>query len=614
MVNRIREGIKILPHEKQALIINENAGFGHLLTFNTPESVYEQQPVFLPEPRILFVAAGRLDNREELCSKLDIGLDNRLTDGRLMQAAYLRWGKESPDHLKGDWSYAAYDLDQRELFLARDHHGYTALYYYHDKDCFVFSSSPKGIFALRQFGKKINTRAFLANLLLWKPEEKNLQAYEGLQIVPPGHTLTLKEEKTALNRYWFPEKVPLRIYKNTSDYAEELREIFKEAVRVRMRSYRPVATLLSGGLDSGSVTAMAALLLKQQGETLVTFSHVPLYQKELSQEPPSRRLPDETPQILATASHSENISPLLFNSSHISPVDGFLRIVSMTDSYSHAAWNAFWVSDLSVQARNRGFGTLLTGEMGNGTISYPGISYLLPGNGSTLLKHPGKLLKPVLKRWILKHFPGILDQKLNDFISSVKNSYVKPQVLEEWNIIGDIKKNPSRYAPYYSNAREGMLDLLRVGSNPRCQAGSLRSQAVGIDLRDPTGDRNVIEYCLSIPNSAFFDHKLNNRQIIQKMMKGYLPDPVLFSTRKGLQGADIHYRLRDTGKQVNDLIELLSFYPPVNELMDMKKLQNDWKVIQNSERMNVSNVTFFFKALMFAYFIYISNEKTVSSF
>jgi asparagine synthase (glutamine-hydrolysing) len=605
LLDEMYSGLRHLSHEKYSIQVEKNAGFAHLLTYGTPEDLFEIQPAYFSEQDILIVSEGRLDNRQSLSEKLGIKLNKELADGKLISLAFLKWGKESPKYLYGDWSFAVYNYREEELFIARDHHGYTAVYYHYSNDRFVFGSSAKCILSLSDFHKKINYRHFLGNLLLWESDDKSMQAYEKLCIIPPAHTLTYKNGKIELTRFWFPENIPEKNYKTKEIYSEELKEVFKEAVRARLRSYKPVTSFLSGGLDSSAVSSIAAYLLAQKGKELSTFSHVPLYKEQLlSVTRDSRVMFDETSNILATVGKARNITPFLLNSYHISPIEGVIAAVEKFDSYFHAASSAFWLVDLPEQASRMGFGSILSGEMGNGSISYTGVDYLLPFNHPSLAYYPGKRFKQLLKPCVFKYFPEYYAGKNNSLLSYIRNSYVNQEVLRDWDIENDMIRCGKEFIRYYPNAKAGMLHLLGIGENPRCQFGKIRSNEFGIDYRDPTGDVNVIEYCLSIPNDVFFNKRQESKQVIKRMMKDYLPQEILFSKRKGLQASDILYRLQNDKTNVNDLLHTLSASSKVKDYFEIQKLEKDWLKIQKSgESFSMLQIQTFVKTLMFGYFL-----------
>ncbi len=340
-------GIAQFPHERKAFLVKDNIAFGHALTYNTPEAVYEQMPIYLPENQLFFVAEGRIDNRVELATALDIGLHSALSDGELMLKAYLKWGEAAPDKLLGDWSFAAFDVRNQELFIARDHHGYTSLFYHFANGQFVFGSSIKSLLALDFVPKKINKEYLIRGLALWHKETgDNQTSYEGIYTLSPAHTLKLKNGQVELKRYWFPENIAPIYHKNHQDYSEELREILTEAVNARLRSYKPVASMLSGGLDSSTVSFLAAELLAKQGMRLPTLSHVPLYTEELKKIKETNQFFDESPYITATAQAAGNIDALLLNSVQLKPTEGIFKVIGCHNSVIHAACNAYWLVDI----------------------------------------------------------------------------------------------------------------------------------------------------------------------------------------------------------------------------------------------------------------------------
>ena len=91
----------------------------------------------------LFTASARLDNREELCERFGLSPAGRLqvADERLVMLAWEAWGEGAPEHLDGDWAFAAWDGQRRRLFLARDPLGNTGLYYLSQPPFFAFCSA-----------------------------------------------------------------------------------------------------------------------------------------------------------------------------------------------------------------------------------------------------------------------------------------------------------------------------------------------------------------------------------------------------------------------------------------------------------------------------------------
>ena len=104
----------------------------------TDESVNLFECFELRDSRFLFAGSGRVDNKKELGSYLNTA---SISDYELLGLAYLKWGKDAPNYILGDWSFAVFDTFEKELFIARDHHGYTAIYYMQHGNTFHFSSN-----------------------------------------------------------------------------------------------------------------------------------------------------------------------------------------------------------------------------------------------------------------------------------------------------------------------------------------------------------------------------------------------------------------------------------------------------------------------------------------
>lgn len=350
---------------------DSRCGLGQCLLFNTPEAVHERLPRWVPEARLAITAEARIDNRDELCDHFAIPPADRpvTPDSELILRAYLKWGEASPEHLLGDWSFAIWHPAERKLFLARDHHGNTSLCYWRQGEQFAFASSPQALHALGA-PRRLN-ELYLAQVLISWPAYHGPQTIDlDIQRLPPAHAMTVTPQGTRVWRYWRLEDTPELRLPNRDDYVQGFLEVYDEAVRCRLRSYRPVGVTLSGGLDSGSVTALAARELARQGQRLTAFTAVPLYDTTRTVGP--QRFGDETEYATATAAFCGNVDHILLDSAQVTPMAGIRRTLAIMPEPAHAASNFFWITDLLEQARVAGLGTLLTGQGGNATVSWTG--------------------------------------------------------------------------------------------------------------------------------------------------------------------------------------------------------------------------------------------------
>lgn len=256
--------------------ISESVGLGHRMLWTTPESLLEKLPLADESEEFVITSHARIDNREELISKLNF--DNypseKIADSQIILAAYKKWGEECPQYLLGDFAFAIWDKLKSILFCARDHFGIKPFYYYKQNQFFAFGSEIKALLCLPQVPQQLN-EVRIGDFLAMMMEDKTITTYQDVLRLPPAHSMVVSQSGISLRCYWALD--PHREIKMDSDeaYAEEFRKIFTEAVRCRLRSAFPIASHLSGGLDSSAITCVARnLLLEERKTKLHTISNI----------------------------------------------------------------------------------------------------------------------------------------------------------------------------------------------------------------------------------------------------------------------------------------------------------------------------------------------------
>lgn len=187
------------------------------------------------------------------------------TDTEVLMAAYDYWGAECLDKLNGMWAFALYDRAEGQLFAARDRFGVKPFYYYLSDDRLVWASEIKALLPALPGGPKANIPRLLDNILLGAFDHTSETMFEGVRQLQPGCYLRFDVPafSLAVTRYYDID----RITPNQRSYRENTRrfkELFIDAVRLRLRSDVPVGSCLSGGLDSSSIVCVAAGLLKNE--------------------------------------------------------------------------------------------------------------------------------------------------------------------------------------------------------------------------------------------------------------------------------------------------------------------------------------------------------------
>ena len=577
MLQSMYEPLKGFPQQKSDKIQKDEAAFGRVLRYQTPEDVFDSQPVYLQQPDIIFTAQGRIDNREELYAALGIQANDTVSDSYFMLIAYLKYGKTVQQKLKGDWCLAVYDYQTKELFITRDTMGYTAIYYYNTSQYFAFSTSLKSLLALPYFNKELNESYFVSFLSLWNFNELiegNQTLYKQVFFLKAGFTLSLKKNQISINQYWPPANITETYYKNKLDYTDRMSELINKAVKARLRSHKPVASMLSGGLDSSMVSYIAATLLKQQNQSLTTFSHVPLFKSNLTDNPMANsRVVDETPLIKALVEASGNINAQYMDSAQLSPWQGSIESIEVLDGFLHGASNAYWLVDIYKTSAQQGYGVLLTGEGGNGSTSFAGLDYQRPHSLNRFIRTPYNYLRrQIAKPLVLKYFRSM--SVFNDLEAQIKSGYLSAVMLAKYNIMADIGKKDSGFLKYYQHVLDSKIYFHSL-YQMRSLLGATFGNHYGIELRDPTTDVDLMNFFYTIPNEVFFDNNFTNRMLVKRMMHNQMPDEVLFAKNKGLQSSDILYRVRNSKTEIINELPRLETSGIVAEYIEMGKLKKD---------------------------------------
>ena len=248
----------------EGLWIQGPVGLGHRMLHTTPESLQEKQPLADETGNLCLTLDGRVDNREELRAALEAkGAKLRTdTDAELVLRAYEVWGEECPKQILGDFAFAIWDGRNRQLFCARDILGIKPFYYYTDGCTFLFASQLRQLFEDPAV-PRVPNEGMIGEYLAMAVTSQEETLYRGILRLPQAHVLIVHPSKVRKERYWDVD--PAREIRHGSDeeYAEQFLEIFKEAVRCRLRSHKLVGADLSGGLDSSSVVSVAQSLYRE---------------------------------------------------------------------------------------------------------------------------------------------------------------------------------------------------------------------------------------------------------------------------------------------------------------------------------------------------------------
>ncbi|MBU3564462.1 asparagine synthase (glutamine-hydrolyzing) [Polynucleobacter sp. MWH-HuK1] len=197
-----------------------------------------------------------LDLQQELAGKGHVF--RSLTDTEVLLAAYREWGVDCLSRLNGMFAFALYDAAMQKVFLARDRAGEKPLFYSLSGGCLRFASELKGLLSDPAISKHLDAEAMDCFLAMgFVPGERCI--IHGVKKLPPAHALTfdLKQGAAKVWKYWQLPAPTRESCQNERALENDLEALLEDAVRRQMVADVPVGVLLSGGVDSSLITAMA---------------------------------------------------------------------------------------------------------------------------------------------------------------------------------------------------------------------------------------------------------------------------------------------------------------------------------------------------------------------
>jgi asparagine synthase (glutamine-hydrolysing) len=485
----------------------------------------------------LFV--GRLDNRGHLIRSLKDqpvvdGDAGPCTDSALIVAAYQSFGDGFVDRIDGDFAIAVFDGRRSRLLLARDRLGMRPLCYTRTKGAFLFGTDAKALLAYPGIEAAPDDTA-LADFVLYflAADSWTRTFFRNIHSLPPGHLLIADADGVAVRRYFeFDTSARLRL-PDIRAYAAALHDVFTASVRKRLRSERPVAVALSGGLDSSYIFCAAERLVREEpglcpavlGLHLDGLPGTPSdecrFIEEIERTYGCRidRLP-EAPGFLEDA-------PQEVWSSESPRVDRLSRQGRLMRTRAHEA----------------GAARLLTGHWGDQVLSDSDylLDLLKSGRWRSLRRHA--------ERWRVST-PQLTARLARRLVTRVAPPPVVSVVRlarargETWQsgwftppfraLLRDrfLAERPA--APLAGTSHAGAIHRQsRLPYHVHCMEWNVRVGAgSGLDVAFPYLDRDLIQFLMSIPGEIQ-SHDGVSRGLMRQAMRGTVPDAIVERRDKG---------------------------------------------------------------------------------
>lgn len=535
---------------------DKEVGFGCLALPGMPNEF--SMPVSDKEKTISVVFQGQLYNITELQTLSESGSPN---PGAQVLYLYKKFGDDFVQKLNGKFAFAIYDRKQGRIILGRDRVGIEPLFYFHDADQVVFSTSLASIVNLPEVGKELDYRA-VYQFLLFCYNPALFTFFKNVNKLRPGHLLVIENGKADLKRYWNLSFADQR-NSDEAEVSDRLLELMKDAVKIRFDKNQKRGVFLSGGMDSST---MVALTSEHAENRLSTFSFRCRGESF-----------DESHYAKIMADHYRTQHHLVeYSPDHVELIQEIASL--MDEPFGDLGINiASYL--LGREAQNE-VTNIFTGDGGDELYGGHPV-YEADKMAERIEKTPGFLLKPILA--VAAQLPD--SEKKKNFIVKAKRFAISVNFPRElfshrWRIYytpaemkqlvnADVWAEISDYNPYeeiyqFNREADGNDILSRsLYSDYQTVVGFyLRRMGLlkhfGIDTRFPLLDHRLIEYTSTIPSDLKIKGMSDTKYIFKKSMEKVLPHDIVY--RKDKLGHSIPMKnwMRDNPKVKGFIEDVLS--------------------------------------------------------
>ncbi len=484
------------------------------------------------------------------------------SDTEVLIKSYMEFGEDCVNQFVGMWAFAIWDKKKNNFFLSRDNFGEKPLYYYIDKNNFVFGSEIKFIKSICKKKFKINQNQIYKNLFLgYKSLTKSNETfYETIINLENGSNITVDLSlNLTKKKYWLP-KLNINKKMTSQDAIEGTKHYLKESMRLRLRSDVPIAFCLSGGVDS---TLLASIAKKEFNKKINTFSIIDKdlrYNEEININITNKNLNSKNYKIFLEGKKKKFLS----------------RIKKLTNHHDGPiATNSYYIhSFLSEEISKNGFKVAISGT---------GADELFTGYYDHFLLHfenqkKSKNFKKLINDWKKYIYPILNNKNLKDPFLYIKDNEDRSNVYEEkFNIksYSTKKRNLKFDEINYCGEllRNRMLNELFNEVVPIIlKHDDLNSMLFSVENRSPYLDKFLVEFALTIPPNLLISDGYQ-KKILRDASKKYISEKIYKDRIKKGFNSSISSLIQI--KKPNDLDKFINKNDPINNLINIKMLKKN---------------------------------------
>lgn len=507
----------------------------------------------------VIVYNGELYNTDEVRQELLARGHNfySRSDTEVILVGYLEWGPACVEHYNGIFAFAIWNDGDETLYLAKDRIGVKPLFYSYQNNRFIFASEQKALLANPYVEPKINLEGLAEILVLGPARTPGHGVFNQISEVKPGHYLILNRNGLKTGTYWALESCHHEDDLKTT--LEKVRHLFCDAVSRQMVADVPVCTLLSGGIDSSAITAVAAQELKRQGNRPIHTYSVGFIDNDIHFKPSNFQPDSDNPWIKVTVEYL-NTKHHYINLDTMEQIEALDTAVHARDLPGMADVDASLL--LFCAQIKKGATVALSGECADEIFGgYPWFHRENFINSGT--------------------FPWSTNIDMREKVSShdLQKQLNPIQYIQDryQEALSEVPKIPGEGAGE-ARIREILYLTITRWMPTLLDRKDRMSMAVGLEVRVPFCDHRLVEYVWNIPWDV---KQLKGREkgLLREALAGILPDDVLWRKKSPYPKTHNPQYLQATKNLVKNI--LADKNSPILPLIDVALVNN---MLANSQK------------------------------
>lgn len=536
-------------------------GLGQAQLYSTFSSYSEKCP-FHFENRFHIVSDSRVDGKEELISLLKSDfpfLNLKTPDSELILFSYVKWKERCVEYIIGDFAFFIWDSQKQKLFAARNHTGSIPLYYSRLNDGIILSNTLNCIKKHPEITLELNYKAIGDFLLFRQNWDMETTSFKNIYRIPPGSYLVWQDEMITIKNFWEPPETDEQ-YKSLKkhDYYEEFLEIFTKAVSDRLIAPK-MDILLSGGMDSSSVAAIASELIKKNNSS-INLNAINVSLKSL--------LDDNEWYFAKKLSKHLNISYTQLGDTENHIRDSYIDKLNLPEP-------SLWCTHLSLNVlidyllMKKNLSILLTG--------FGADAFFIKNKNHYLWKlKQGKIFSilrdSVFDKKLSGRFPGYISKtQIKRLITRKRNEKVLPEWINK-DFIREYKLNERLQSVNHDRTNSNKKILIEFWSTLQ-YTGDPDQLMIPVKFLHPFLDVRLIHFFSKLPYYPY----CNEKNIMRKALEPLLPAEITKRPKTLLQSYSINKLIErsNDSKWLSNIFSEKSNNYFVNNMKIVEKIKNN---------------------------------------